>query len=728
MGSGWIGHSYTSTDLTPPDVEVAAGPTDIVETVNSRLVVYSRQGVLAASYDLPTFFLAPSDYVTDPQVRYDAFSGRWFVTVTDGTFGEVLLAVSQSGDPTGSWRYYATGNTTNCPDQPLLGVGAVNLIFTMNWFSNPCSSSNYTYLGAQVYVVNKTQLVQGSTSAQAWVSSLNVNDYSIHPVKMEGAGPDYMVSVYWPGTAVTSTVMQLFTVTGSPPGTVTVSEVDLSMPLASVPVGAREAGTTYALDPGDIRVADAAWSAGHLWLAFEEACSVGGNVPGPCIRFMEIDTSTASIVQDFDLGSSSRAYFYPALAIDGSGNLAVVFGYSSPYEYPGILVTGRLASDPAGYLQPPVLVKAGTGAEATWCPSGTCRYGDYFGASLDPTAPSTVWLAGEFGQGVAGWGTYIVSARVKALLTIGFNLQVGTPPASGPALHYVLDGVASSAVVAPGGTSVAADPGSPWSIDANFSAPSGLARYVILPSEASLLTGTATQSTTEILTYQAQYFVLVTADSPLASALVTGGGWYPAGSLASISASSNASWRFSGWIGVGNGSYSGPLAAANMTVTEPLLEVAILEPALVITSGAGGSVTYSSATATGTVPSGTTVTIYVPLGSTVNLTAQPGSFLNVFASWSGASTSGAASVSVKMTAPTSIASAFGLNLLPVVGIIAAIAATAIVVVFLVRRRRRKPAAPPQGPTPSTAPPPASLSVPPAPPPAPPPQAPPPPGP
>src|SRR5207249_2060711 len=139
-------------------------------------------------------------------------------------------------------------------------------------------------------------------------------------------------------------------------------------------------------EPGDFRIADALWSRGLLWLAFNDQCRTTFSWTA-CARLIELDTEANAVLQDFWVSSTLRDYFYPALALDGYGNLALIVGVSSSNDYPGLLVTGRLRDDPHGEFQPPVPVKAGSGAEESWCSSSNnrCRYGDYFGASSDPT-------------------------------------------------------------------------------------------------------------------------------------------------------------------------------------------------------------------------------------------------------------------------------------------------------------------------------------------------------
>ena len=111
------------------------------------------------------------------------------------------------------------------------------------------------------------------------------------------------------------------------------------------------------------------------------------------------------MIQDFDVGAVGSYFYYPALSIDGAGNLEVVYGYSSAKVYPSLYVTGQTASSTRNVLNQPVNLTLGGAVERT------PRYGDYFGVADDPSLPSTFWVAGEYNPSspfkVEYWSTFI---------------------------------------------------------------------------------------------------------------------------------------------------------------------------------------------------------------------------------------------------------------------------------------------------------------------------------
>ncbi len=463
--AGWEGLHGASGGPVPPDPILSVSSGYVVEMVNLEMAVYDKQGGLLADESLSAFFKSGTDFISDPKVQYDAASGRWYASVTDVTATQVLLAVSLSTDPAALWRRYSVpGSATgNCLDQPILGVGPTTVIVSVNVFTQTSPAScTAPFLGAEYWVINKSDLDAGAAAPAMHDSGLNPLEFSIHPAQIEGSSADhYMVATYWPGTATTSNTLHLFAVAGTPPGTVTVTVTNLSMLTAAVPPAADQLGTRNKLDSGDIRVADAVWSSGKLWLGFDEACQ--GDASRACIRLVEIDTAGGSVLQDFDLDVSGQHIFYPGLRMDGAGDLAVVFGFSSSSDYPGIMTSGRLANDPSGMMLPAEIVEAGSGPELGFCSKAVCRYGDYFGAALDPADASVVWLVGERGTSIA-WSTRVFSVNVKAELSFTYSVVGGGSGYAPPVVDYVLSGVATSSPLGSGTTILSVDPGTEWTI------------------------------------------------------------------------------------------------------------------------------------------------------------------------------------------------------------------------------------------------------------------------
>jgi len=453
---------YTNR-LTPPDVQVAVGPNHVVEMVNVLGRISTKQGVEVQTFPLDTFFGVPStDFISDPKVHFDTASGRWFTSITDVTTGRVLLEVSKSDDPAGLWNAYSVSTITGCADQPLVGFSDLVVIISANDFSS-CTSGNPSYLGVQYWVLNKTDLVSGA-AARTMSFGPDPTLFSVHPGQsLRPTDAQFMVST---GSGPTST-LTLYSVTGVPPGLVLVTPQNLGIRATAIPPSAPQLGSRSTLDTADNRVQDAMWADSRLWLSLADGCiPAGDNRVRSCVRLIEVDTANGTIAQDFDVGISGKYLFYPALRTDAAGNLVVVFGYSSTTEYPEMRVATRSVHDPPNTIGAPQVLRAGEGPEASGCPNNSvCRYGDYFGASQNPSDLGIVWVAGEYGT-ASGWATFIAAMAETVQLTVAYAVQGGGSAYLPPTLTYVRGGQSVTVPLTTAPAVFTVDVGTAWSVSA----------------------------------------------------------------------------------------------------------------------------------------------------------------------------------------------------------------------------------------------------------------------
>ncbi len=411
-----------SCPCVPPDVQVAAGPNQVMEMVNVEGEVFTKQGVSNQTFSLSTFFRTGSDSISDPKVLFDASSGRWFSSLVDITINGVILGVSSTSDPTGLWVLYSISTGSDLPDQPILGVSDDKAVVAANDFLGN------TFAGSQFWILNKSQLLAGS-NVNFFTSGANSGVYSVHPVQsLSSTTTQFMVSNIISKRILSTTSLRLFSVTGVP-GVSTISVATNDLAISTIGTlsggglpGGVQPGTSSTVNTNDFRIQDALWYKGAVWAAFDDACTPTGDTQlRSCIRLTKITTTGSPFVsQDFDFGAKQQYNFYPALRVDQNGNLLAVYGFSNATIFPSLAVTGQLATDPADSLASPRTLKAGTAADTS------TRYGDYFGAALDPADPTIVWVAGEYHDSSTGscqsfgscWSTFIGSASMT-----GFTLS-----------------------------------------------------------------------------------------------------------------------------------------------------------------------------------------------------------------------------------------------------------------------------------------------------------------
>jgi hypothetical protein len=187
----------TQFSLEPPDQGLCVGNGFVVEPINLALAVYSERGTqLTAPTALNQFYKrspaidrttnTPGDFLSDPKCYWDPVGHRFIQTILEvdapGNFNgaapfnrtHVLIAVSRTSNPTGSWNLYSmdTSNDglngtpahTGCPclpDQPLLGANRDGVFINVNEFQD---NPSFFFNGGQIYGLGRAALESGASS------------------------------------------------------------------------------------------------------------------------------------------------------------------------------------------------------------------------------------------------------------------------------------------------------------------------------------------------------------------------------------------------------------------------------------------------------------------------------------------------------------------------------------------------------------------------------------
>src|SRR5207247_308691 len=163
--------------LIPPDTMGDVGPSQILVHVNGRIKVFSKSGVVGGlnASDLSFWSsVRDSQSVTNPHVRYDRLSGRWFVAAVNVAFpNRVLIAVSSGPTITSasSFTFFQfqqdlpspPGDTGRYADSPSLGVDRNALYIGAN-----IVTVTGAYQNSSVWVVNKADLISGTLTVTAF--------------------------------------------------------------------------------------------------------------------------------------------------------------------------------------------------------------------------------------------------------------------------------------------------------------------------------------------------------------------------------------------------------------------------------------------------------------------------------------------------------------------------------------------------------------------------------
>jgi hypothetical protein len=568
-GMGWTGIDYRAAcaACVPADPQLAVGSGYVLELTNGTERGWLVNGTEVLNQSLDVLFNASTDVLADPQVQFDTASLHWFISAVDLTAGEILLGASVSSDPFGSWTLVPiTPPHGSIAQSPLLAVDTTDIIVIAN-----DTSANGTFEGAQVWVANKTALVNGGTT----------------PTVAVGA-PDPSAGVLVPATALSdaSTLyllgdgigaagpLQLFTVAGTPPDAVTLSgPMNFTTDLAAPPTVPQNE-TSSMLGVGSGAIQSVAWRSDTIWAAATVSCTPANDSQvRACLHLWQIDTATDTLVQDFVWSSGAGTYdFDPAVSIAVRGDLALVFGESSATTDPSIFVTGQAVTDPAGTLETPTTLHNGTGPyfPAIGCADGICPFAGDFALAFTPATNVHFWSVGEYASRDSGWDywkTWVNQVAAWATVPVTFT-ESGLP--AGTTWSVTVNGATVSSTTE--SLTVAEQNGS-YTFLVLSPLPGGPGiRFVANANFGTFTVDAATIE--ESLAFVRQYEISTLASPAAGGRVYPGGGWFDASSTVSLSALASPGYAFESWTGTGPGAYAGTANPGTLTVQGPVTEQA----------------------------------------------------------------------------------------------------------------------------------------------------------
>lgn len=413
-------------NCAPPDTNGDVGPNHYMQAVNSAFAIYSKTGALlygpAAVNSLWQGFGGACETRNDgdPVVLYDSIADRWLVSqFTVASPYDECIAVSTSGDPTGSYYRYAFQlSASGFPDYPKLAVWPDGYHMTVNWFAG-----GTTYAGPRPYAFDRAKMLVGQpatflTTAAALGSSNN----PMLPADLDGPTlpPAGQPDVY----AQFGSPMSLwkFKVDFANPANASFAK---SSTLAVAGFNALCATTRNCVkQPGVIQKLDGMGDrlmhrlsyrnmGGYQSLLASHSVRARGTWLAPVagMRWYEIrnPAGAATIYQQGTYSPDTNSRWMGGLAMNKTGAIALGYSVSSGTVYPSIRVTGRVATDPLGTMpQGETSLFAGTGVQ-----SGVNRWGDYSAMSVDPSDDCTFWYTQEFNNSRGwAWGTRIGSFKL----------------------------------------------------------------------------------------------------------------------------------------------------------------------------------------------------------------------------------------------------------------------------------------------------------------------------
>ncbi|NCT18575.1 MAG: hypothetical protein COZ75_09485 [Flavobacteriaceae bacterium CG_4_8_14_3_um_filter_34_10] len=425
------GATVSEGGALPPDPTGAVGPNHYVHAFNLGIKIFDKTGTLLfGPISLGDFFQNGVNS-GDPIVLYDQLADRFFVSQFRTSNNALLIAVSETADPTGAYNLYEFPLNA-FPDYPKYSVWPDGYYMTANKFT-----------GNTTYVLERDVILAGGANPQ--IVGFNLPGIVNNPNSVRSPNPAHLLGTsFTPNTpgqivyfqddgwsGVTFDHLKIWEITMD---WNTSSNSTISAPL-EIPTQPFEStfapfGTGDVNQPGtgqkiDMIAGVISYMVNYREFTTHNSMTVTFNVDvdgndRSGIRWIELRTDGVNPWTIFQEGTyapaDNNSRFMGSLAMDAAGNMGMGFQIASGTLPVGIRYTGRFDGDPLGQMT----VAETTIIDGIGVQTNSNRFGDYTHLTMDPDN-FTFWFTGEYFSSNNFWRTRIASFSLSG----GFNNDLG---------------------------------------------------------------------------------------------------------------------------------------------------------------------------------------------------------------------------------------------------------------------------------------------------------------
>ncbi len=425
----------------PPDTQGAAGPNQLMVTLNTEVRVQDKNGANQSTMSLDAFWTSTGAVDPfDPKLLYDPFANRWiFVAVSSAqdAASSVLIGTSQTTDPGGQWDLFredADAAETVWADYPSVGFNKDWVVVTVNMFTNV--GNNFT--GMDIYVFKKADLYAGGPATFTRFSDTSLNAFTQAPaITYDNTLATMYLVEDFNGNFMNNGFIRISTITGAvgsemyTAGSGVTAFVGVASTWENTAPGgldndfAPQQGSSQLIQVNDSRMLSLVYRNGSLWASqtvflpasgptrsavqwWQFQPSAGPTLPPTVQQFGRVEDSTNTVF-----------FAFPSLAVNVQNDVLIGYSAFSATQFAGSAFSFRAGGDPIGTLRASTQLKAGEASYFKTFSGSLNRWGDYSNTVVDPGNHLDFWTIQEYaatpgtpgpgGCGVAAtdrWGTW----------------------------------------------------------------------------------------------------------------------------------------------------------------------------------------------------------------------------------------------------------------------------------------------------------------------------------
>jgi hypothetical protein len=429
----------------PADPQIAVSTTHVVVTARAVIAFYDKTGNLLNGSPKSTriFFSALDlknqfniEYYYDTRTIFDSYRKRFWICAlcydksheTDTNRRElVVIAVSKTENPNSGWYLYWTDavahyglpndpvfQSGDCADYPILGVDKTCLYQTNQVNNN--QTDIFRYWRVSFFPANELANGSAATGYQYWGLTDPNGDpsYVIQPAVHHGSNNRaYFASTY------ESNKILIWGLKDPLKATQQIDRISITVSPFIDPPSAPQKDSTDKILMNNVHnePLKAVCRNNKLYLCMNDAKDwFKDNQPTNSIRlvrinvnnFPKVSTNPADSFINRVFGANNpledspktRMYYgWPAVEVNKSGDIAIVYTRTGDLIYPQMRYTAYLATE--NDVRPSRIVKEGEASYKRSSGTSPLNWGDVAGASVDPVDDTTIWIAHQYATATA---------------------------------------------------------------------------------------------------------------------------------------------------------------------------------------------------------------------------------------------------------------------------------------------------------------------------------------
>ncbi len=411
----------------PPDDAGAVGQSQIVQLINGAFAVYDKStGAQIEAISGRQFWVnAGVDPGTginnlgafNQRIIYDPTEDRWIAAAltADSVDNRVMLARSETGDPTGPWKAVSfagnVGGTGRFVDYTALGLDANGVYVSTDNFASLAGGLD----SVSLFSVPKSDLLASTPSLanmtrfDGLISGFQpFVGWTLQPIINFGSVGNHAPIL---ATGLTYTDSYLYRTdlmnTAGAGATMTPSATEIPVPDYSFPPNAAQPDGTRTIGLIDHRLKSEVVQVGGTIYAVQDVL-VGVNSG---IRWYKIDEATNQVIQSGTISDPNYDFYQASIAANPDGDVMVGFnrsGFGPDGQISILSALGTTVGDVTTFSDP-FLLLAGTVDDYHYLNS---RWGDYTTTLVDPYDPNVFWTFQEYPLSSDAWATHITQILV----------------------------------------------------------------------------------------------------------------------------------------------------------------------------------------------------------------------------------------------------------------------------------------------------------------------------